>query len=1129
MRKILICLLLTPLLTFSQFEDDFSDGNFTDNPQWLGDTERFRVNSDLTLQLNDDKEGAAFLTTANQKLDSTEWHFNIKLDFSPSSNNNARIYLAADEGNPELMTNSFFLQFGESGSDDAITLYQSTPQGETVICRGSDGLISSSFSLNVKVTLDNSGTWKIFIDPLNSGLYELEASGYSEMDISPEYFSIKCNYTVSNSDGFFFDDFLVRPLKKDTVPPQAENVTAVSENSLQVEFSEPVDQQSAELSGNYSLNQGIGEPISAELDTELPNIVHLEFASEFVDHTTYKLSISNIEDMNGNTLDHEELVFEYLRPYPPEIYQVVINEIMADVNPEPSGLPAYDYIELYNRTENLIDLSGCMLRFGSHQVALPEESFIRPHSFLVITDDNSSLETENIIYFTSLPVNTETRMTLYDATGRIIHTVDYKKEWYDDEEKEDGGWSLEIIDPQNPCGCDDNWSASENPEGGTPGETNSVAAQNPDITPPEMTYIEILNDSSIRVLFSEAMDSSTIYDTDFYRLEETETSPFKVELIPPEYSSVVLSFPSNTFAPDQIFTLHISDNASDCSGNKIGNTLQQFANYTPVYGDLVIQEIMADVNPEPRELPPVEYVEIYNRSEFPIDLTKMSFKLGDKEIDFGQGRSIPSEGYLVIAENHQELQSNKDLLLVSHLGITNSGDNLTILSEKDRIIHFAAFKDAWYDDEVKAEGGWSLEMIDNNNYCAGNYNWTASTDDAGGTPGFENAVKSTNEDNTSPDIMRLAAVDEQTIKLYFSERMDSTTMIRPEAYQVTPLPGAIASLNPVGPSYEAVTLTFEEEINSDVVYSITGSNLLKDCMGNGLIVSYPLEFSYPQLADTGDLVINEILFNPRNDGVDFVELYNKSSHAIDISSLYIIAEDPFTGEINKQVPIASEKLIFIKNDFLVLTKDPATIMEHYPKSRTKKMLLVAEMPDFPNSSGRVVVSDIQSTILDGMTYQEDMHFPLLNDTEGVSLERVNTEKPSSDNDNWHSASEIEGFATPGYENSQMAGKTEADSQIALSPEIVTPNNDGRDDQLQIKYSFKEPGYSANIFIYDTKGREIIRLCSNKQLGTKGTLYWDGINADNKLVQTGYYIVFIELFDLKGNINYYKKTVVIAGI
>ena len=1128
MRKILICLLFSPFLAFSQFEDDFSDGNLTDDPQWLGDTEFFMVNSDLTLQLNDDKEGAAFLTTASQRFDSTEWYFSIKLDFSPSSNNNARVYLTADEGDPELMTSSYFLQFGESGSDDAVSLYKSTAQGEILICRGTDGLISSSFTLNIKVTHDNSDIWKIFIDPLNSGLYELEASGYSAMDVNAEYFTVKCNYTVSNSDGFFLDDFLVRPLTKDTIPPQVESVAVISENSLEVEYSEPVDQQSAALNNNYFLDHGIGEPVSAEPDSEFPNRILLMFASGFENHTTYTLSISNIEDMNGNTMVQEEIMFEYLKPTAPATYQVVINEIMADVNPEPPGLPAYDYIELYNRTENLIDLSSSILRFGSHQAILPEESFIEPHSFLVITDDNSSLETENIIYLTSLPVNTEARMTLYDESGKIIHTLDYKKEWYDDEEKEDGGWSLELIDPENPCGCDDNWAASDDPEGGTPGETNSVAAQNPDITPPEMTYIEILNDSSIHVLFSEAMDSTTIYDTDFYMLEETEIIPFKVELAPPEYSSVVLSFVSNTFTADQIFTLHISENASDCSGNKIGNTRQQFANYTPVYGDLVIQEIMADVNPEPRELPPVEYVEIYNRSEFPIDLTGMNLQLGDKKFDFGQGRSIASGDYLVIAENHSELQSSKDLLLVSNLGITNSGDKLTIRSEEGHILHFTEFQDDWYDDEVKAEGGWSLEMIDNNNYCAGNYNWTASTDDAGGTPGSENAVKSTNEDNTSPDIMRLAAVNSKTLKLYFNERMDSTTMIQPEAYQVDPLPGAIASLNPAEPSYEAVEITFEEEIDSEVVYSITGSNLLKDCMGNGLIVSDALEFSYPQLPDTGELVINEVLFNPKHNGVDFVELYNKSSHAIDISSLYIIEADPLTEEIIKKVPLASEKLIFIKNDFLVLTEEPATIIEHYPKSRTKKMLSVAGMPDFPNSSGRVVVSDIQNTLLDEMTYYEDMHFPLLNDTDGVSLERVDADKPSSHRDNWHSASETEGFATPGYKNSQMAGEVETDSQIALSPEIVTPNNDGRDDQLQIKYTFDSPGYTANISIYDTKGREVIKLCGNKQLGTNGTLYWDGINADNKLVQTGYYIVFIELFDLKGNLNHYKKTVVIAG-
>jgi hypothetical protein len=48
------------------------------------------------------------------------------------------------------------------------------------------------------------------------------------------------------------------------------------------------------------------------------------------------------------------------------------------------------------------------------------------------------------------------------------------------------------------------------------------------------------------------------------------------------------------------------------------------------------------------------------------------------------------------------------------------------------------------------------------------------------------------------------------------------------------------------------------------------------------------------------------------------------------------------------------------------------------------------------------------------------------------------------------------------------------------------------------------------------------------LGTKGTYSWDGINADREKSRLGIYIIFVEVFDLTGNVKQYKKTCVLGG-
>ena len=207
-----LCAIMTLSVSVSaQFYDSFSDGNYTNNPAWSGDTSHFKVNVQHQLQTKDTTAGKAYLSTpANlSSLANIQWSFYIHLGFPPSANNNARVYLTSDSANLENGLHGYFLQFGEALSLDAVELFRQDDTILTSVCRGNNSEIATAFYLGVKVTRDSTGLWQLLVDTAGGTNYIPEASATDVTYNTSSWFGVVCKYTTSNAVSFYYDNFNV--------------------------------------------------------------------------------------------------------------------------------------------------------------------------------------------------------------------------------------------------------------------------------------------------------------------------------------------------------------------------------------------------------------------------------------------------------------------------------------------------------------------------------------------------------------------------------------------------------------------------------------------------------------------------------------------------------------------------------------------------------------------------------------------------------------------------------------------------------------------------------------------------------------------------------------------------------
>ncbi len=737
---------------FAQFTDDFSNGNFTEGPSWIGDREKFIVDNGQ-LRLYDDEAGMAWLSTQSQVVADTQWDFWLRIGFTPSDNNHPRIYLVSDKADLGAPLNGYFIQVGKTGGDmKRVFLCRQDGTEETVLVEGHMQVAEGSNNImRIRVLRDGAGTWSVLVAPGGGELFIPQGQIFDNTYTSSHWFGIRCTYTVSNSRRFYFDDFRVGDILPGAAP-EVTRVRVVSPEVLDVYFNGVLHAPSAQTTGNYHADGGMGNPLIAAFDPGKPYVVRLQFADAFAENHAYSLTVDNILGADGQVMVPYAGQFAN---HVPEMFDVVFNEVMANSRPE-VGLPPYDWVELYNTTDLPIDLEGWVLQHGDTRRELPYATIL-PKGYLVLCTEEACPELKAFGPVLAVPGLSATAFTiggntlaLWDNAGQLLSFVEYSGRWYRDAAKSEGGWSLEKIDPYNYGQGAENWKASRDPRGGTPGETNSRRADNPNTTHPRLVRAGYVDSLSVRLHFSEPMHKESLLYAEHYHIKSGPGSPLAVTANLPDLTRAELSL-EQPLQPGKVHVIEVCGDLYDCDGNiLLQNQARVAIPDEALHNGIVINEVLFN--------PPAggaRYIEIYNRSDQVFDLQQMILASKDafdhnlstlQEISEESLLFFPGD-YLVLSQDTGAVSSTyhipvQDVLweLAGMPRMTNTMGVVVLATKGHVLIDELAYEEEMHLSLIANPSGVALERTHPDRPSDEASSWHSAAAAAGyGTPGYQNS------------------------------------------------------------------------------------------------------------------------------------------------------------------------------------------------------------------------------------------------------------------------------------------------------------------------------------------------------------------------------------------------------
>jgi len=596
--------------------------------------------------------------------------------------------------------------------------------------------------------------------------------------------------------------------------------------------------------------------------------------------------------------------------------------------------------------------------------------------------------------------------------------------------------------------------------------------------------------------FDEAVENSGLINKSNYEIRNASNDLMTIQTINVQGQSIIITTSEALNVNPN--TIKVS-NLQDLLGNIMVPQSIEFSYIiaeTAGQFDILINELLPDPSPV-IGLPNSEFIELYNTTDKTFRLSDYKLQKSTTLYPLPDVNFLPGSFLILVPNSDIALWSSYTNVngLTSFPALNNDGATILLVDGNQNLIHSVTYDLNSYKDNVKKEGGWSLEHTLKEGVCDGLDVFRASTDVSGGTPGRAN-TNSTISENTLK-VINVVLSNNQAIEVCLSKTVDFSDPSNGLAFQGVNTPGVtILYSNPITACFQ---IQFDEPLVDGNWYNIRIGPQITNCIGNKIAIDTTIGFGQGfAKPSVGEVIVNEILFNPPTGGFDFVEFYNKSDKIFDLNGLII------ANTLGNKTSLINKTTFIQPGGYLVFCQDPTWLKINYnvkfPNS-VQQMII----PSFNDDEGNVTLwnGDI---MIDSFRYNAKMHSVFLTNEEGISLERISEDVASSLNSNWQSAATDIGGATPTFKNSQSRIIKVSDNILTKEEDHFSPNQDGYLDQFLVQYHLDKPGYVLRWRVFDAQGRPIKTDNTGVLTGTNGFVTWDGSTDDNSRALPGIFVI-----------------------